>query len=164
MLVAGTPCVALDQDESISRSDRRKRARSHSPAKAETPAKPITTEAKTSRDSADGAIDRVHLARYTMGDLALENEILALFAAQLPSMLKTILHAETRDDLMRAGHTLKGSARAIGAWKLAEVAKKTEEFASTDVDLSSDETYQHVLCQLNKISDDTLASIASALR
>lgn len=71
-------------------------------------------------------IDRAHLALYTMGDSVLEREILKLFADQLPEMLEQLRGAVTVGDWRVATHTLKGSARAVGAWALAECVSAAE--------------------------------------
>jgi HPt (histidine-containing phosphotransfer) domain-containing protein len=70
------------------------------------------------------AIDLAHLERMTMGDAALAREVLAMFVSQsarLLGMLET-LPAEAR----ALAHTLKGSARAIGAARVAECAQALE--------------------------------------
>lgn len=79
------------------------------------------------------AIDLVHLARQTGGDQELERELLALFSQQCIRHLRTI-HA-AKDDQVRidAVHTLKGAARAIGAWQVAAAADAIErELATSD--------------------------------
>ena len=71
------------------------------------------------------AIDRKHLARQTMGDSALQREILGLFADQIEAM-----PAAFRDGNAagrgRLAHTLKGSARGVGAFALAALAEEVE--------------------------------------
>lgn len=74
-------------------------------------------------------IDLVHLARQTLGDRDLEREILELFIAQtrvLLARLDSAGEAQTKADL---AHTLKGSARAVGAWQVAAEAEKCEAVA-----------------------------------
>ena len=71
-------------------------------------------------------VDLKHLRRYTLGDLALEKEVLDLFLAQLPQTIAALSHAETDRDWRIAAHTLKGSGRAIGAWRLARLAEQAE--------------------------------------
>ena len=71
-------------------------------------------------------VDRQHLARYTLGDIGLENEVLELFASQLPSLIEGLKDAPTARERYVAAHTLKGSSRAIGAWKLAALAEDAE--------------------------------------
>ena len=72
----------------------------------------------------DGPIDIEHLRRMTLGDAGLEQEVLAMFSAQavrLTGALK-VLPA----DACALAHTLKGSARAIGAFGVAEAAERLE--------------------------------------
>lgn len=71
-------------------------------------------------------IDRKHLARYTLGDEALEEEILGLFLEQLPKTIATLRSAQTDKDWTCAAHTLKGSARCVGAWRLARSGEQAE--------------------------------------
>jgi HPt (histidine-containing phosphotransfer) domain-containing protein len=75
-------------------------------------------------------IDFVHLRRYTLGDRALELEILGLFVAQLPITIGALARAATDKQWGMAAHTLKGSARAVGAWPLAALAEDAERLAS----------------------------------
>lgn len=65
------------------------------------------------------AIDLVHLGKQTMGDRALEQEVLRLFVRQALSLRDDVLAAKG-DARMRVLHTLKGSARTIGAFPLAD--------------------------------------------
>jgi HPt (histidine-containing phosphotransfer) domain-containing protein len=70
-------------------------------------------------------IDLDHLARMTLGDASLEAEVLTLFDRQA-----AVLLAHMRDAPPAAvaafAHTLKGSARGIGAWRVAEAAAVME--------------------------------------
>ena len=72
-------------------------------------------------------VDLGHLRRFTMGDIALEKEILSLFADQLPVTIAALKSAPSVKEWGIAAHTLKGSARAIGAWSLADVAEAAEK-------------------------------------
>lgn len=74
-------------------------------------------------------VDLTHLRRYTLGDKQLEIEILGLFAAELPKTLAALKDASTPKAWHVAAHTLKGSARAVGAWRLARAALAAEEQA-----------------------------------
>ncbi len=71
-------------------------------------------------------IDRVHLARYTLGNLDLEIEILGLFAMQAPETLRQLKTALTEKAWRDAAHTLKGSARAVGATRVGDSAERAE--------------------------------------
>jgi hypothetical protein len=71
---------------------------------------------------AAGVIDRIHLARMTLGDKTLEAEVLALFDRQAGHILAQIGRASGPSAALLA-HTLAGCARAIGAWKVAAAAE-----------------------------------------
>lgn len=75
---------------------------------------------------ADRPIDLVHLSHYTLGDSTLEREILQLFRAQSRIYLERLHDASATSTWCEAAHTIKGSARGIGAWKVAECAEKAE--------------------------------------
>jgi HPt (histidine-containing phosphotransfer) domain-containing protein len=73
-------------------------------------------------------IDLEHLARMTLGERSLEAEVLMLFDRQADVLL-----AHMRDSSPEAvaafAHTLKGSARGIGAWRVAAAADAVEMHA-----------------------------------
>ena len=71
-------------------------------------------------------VDMAHLARYTLGDRALEREVLELFCTQSVSYLDQLRSATSHKDWFQAAHALKGSARAVGAWRLARAAEYVE--------------------------------------
>ncbi len=77
-------------------------------------------------------IDLVHLARYTLGNRELEHEVLELFSQQSVVYLARLGDAVTDREWLEAAHTIKGSARAIGAWKLGMFAEKAEALSSSD--------------------------------
>lgn len=81
-------------------------------------------------DDAAPALDLVHLSRQTLGDQALETELLKLFDSQ-NAQFAARLRAPRQPGDMRAradlAHTLKGSARAVGAFALGEAAEAYEE-------------------------------------
>ena len=71
------------------------------------------------------AIDIEHLGRMTLGERELEREVLTLFAQQSADLLVRL------EKLPREGaslaHTLKGSARGIGAFAVADAADRLEQ-------------------------------------
>ena len=71
-------------------------------------------------------IDHQHLARYTLGNRSLEVEILQLFAEQAPQTLDQLKAADDARSWHAAAHTLKGSAKAVGACALASTAETAE--------------------------------------
>ena len=62
----------------------------------------------------DGPIDLDHLARMTLGDESLEREVLAMFAGPVGEPDRHARGVARRGGAL--AHTLKGSARAIGAF------------------------------------------------
>lgn len=70
------------------------------------------------------ALDIPHLERMTLGERELEREVLLLFAQQARDLLRRL------EKLPREGwslaHTLKGSAKGIGAFAVAEAAGEVE--------------------------------------
>ena len=72
----------------------------------------------------DGPIDFAHLKRMTLGDAGLEQEVLAMFSAQSAKLLDTL--ATLPAEAGALAHTLKGSAKAIGAFAVAEAATRLE--------------------------------------
>lgn len=71
-------------------------------------------------------VDLVHLALQTQGDRNLETEVLGLFLRQSPDLLNRIAQAPAARARFEAAHKLKGSARAIGANRVAEGAEAVE--------------------------------------
>ena len=72
----------------------------------------------------DGPIDIAHLQRMTLGDAGLEREVLAMFSAQAVHLAGAL--AGLPADAAALAHTLKGSARAIGAFRVADAAEGLE--------------------------------------
>lgn len=77
-------------------------------------------------DDAVCPIDHAHLRRYTMGSRPLEVEVLKLFAGQAPSTFADLMAAADAKAWHIAAHTLKGSARAVGAFAIARAAEQAE--------------------------------------
>jgi hypothetical protein len=70
-------------------------------------------------------IDRTHLFRMTLGDHALEREVLALFCRQIDTLIERMGEVGPSGAAALA-HTLKGSARGVGAWPMARAAEAVE--------------------------------------
>ncbi len=68
-------------------------------------------------------VDLTHLARHTLGDQGLEREVLQLFVRQSAIVLNRLDSAESARAVSEQAHTIKGSARGIGAWKVAQAAE-----------------------------------------
>jgi HPt (histidine-containing phosphotransfer) domain-containing protein len=71
-------------------------------------------------------VDLVHLSRYTLGEQALEREVLELFCTQSVLYLEQLRAAMSDKAWKDAAHSLKGSARAVGAWRAAQAAERAE--------------------------------------
>lgn len=71
------------------------------------------------------AIDREQLALMTLGDRSLEREVLGLFDRQAVLLLAR-MHGAQSSALAALAHTLKGSAKSIGAWAVAREAEAVE--------------------------------------
>jgi HPt (histidine-containing phosphotransfer) domain-containing protein len=81
----------------------------------------------------DGPIDSGHLDRMTLGDASLTREVLAMFSAQAVGLIGNLeRNCEGKSskglpsDAPALAHTLKGSARAIGAFRVADAAEAME--------------------------------------
>jgi HPt (histidine-containing phosphotransfer) domain-containing protein len=83
----------------------------------------------------DGPIDFDHLKRMTLGDAGLEQEVLAMFSAQSAKLITTL--ATGPADAGALAHTLKGSARAIGAFGVADAAARLEAALAGGAGLSA---------------------------
>ena len=93
------------------------------------------------------ALDLAHLARMTLGESALEREVLTLFDRQAHMLLARMASDEPR--VMAAlAHTLAGSASGIGAWKVAAAAAAVERAASEPG------------VSLRRVMDDLAAAVA----
>jgi HPt (histidine-containing phosphotransfer) domain-containing protein len=78
----------------------------------------------------DGPIDITHLKRMTLGDAGLQREVLAMFAGQAVRLIEAL--AALPADAAELAHTLNGSARAIGAFKVADAAEAFEASPSSE--------------------------------
>ena len=103
----------------------------------------------------DRPIDLVHLARTTLGDRTLEREVLQLFDRQSTLLIARMRSAAPGGVAMLA-HTLKGSARGIGAWRVARAAEALEVADALEVSAALD--------RLAAASEEARAVIAELLR
>lgn len=71
-------------------------------------------------------IDESHLDRSTFGDSGLRLEILALFIEQTRALVDSLDPALSDAKWADTAHTLKGSARGVGAWRLGNCAQICE--------------------------------------
>lgn len=79
--------------------------------------------------AADDPIDLEHLAVYTGGDTELQKDVLEIFAQQADTYIRNLVTATEASVWKDAAHTLKGAARGIGAWPLADLCIQAEQLA-----------------------------------
>jgi len=107
----------------------------------------------------DEPIDLTHLARMTLGDVSLEHEVLRLFDRQATMLIARMQGAEP-SLVAASAHTIKGSARGIGAWRIARDAETVEMAAAcagaAELDLA--------VARLIASVDEAKAAIAHRLR
>ena len=94
----------------------------------------VFNESAQGEPAAEPVIDLVHLSRQTLGDAALETELLRLFEEQARAFAVRLRapapQNETARDIQQRivlAHTLKGSSRAIGAFAVADAAQAYED-------------------------------------
>lgn len=110
-------------------------------------------------DRRPSVIDAGHLARMTLGDLRLEREVLELFVRQTAIMLDRIVGA-TPALAAAVAHTLKGSARGIGAWRVARAAEQLEQAAGP---AGSPDDIDEAITELKAASLEASAAIGARL-
>ena len=109
--------------------------------------------------SVERPIDLVHLARMTLGDRGLEREVLQLFDRQAGMLVARIREAAPGAGAALA-HTLKGSARGIGAWRVASAAEALEQAAVRGADAD----FAAALTRLEAAAAEARTVIAELLR
>lgn len=79
------------------------------------------------------ALDMAFLARQTCGDAKLASELLAAFKFQAEQILRRLQAAQPRSAGEKAddAHLLKGSARAVGAFRVSHLAERYEGLATS---------------------------------
>jgi HPt (histidine-containing phosphotransfer) domain-containing protein len=96
----------------------------------------------------------------TLGDRHLEREVLQIFVRQAAIMLERIAGAEPALAAASA-HTLMGSARGIGAWRVAQAAERLELAASGQ---SGGAMMDEAIEELTAASLEASAAIGARLR
>ena len=98
-----------------------------------------------------GAVDFNYLETYAGGDMALVEEVLGLFREQAAIWVRLLDPAAEGEAWRDAAHTLKGSARGIGAQALATACEAAEQ-APADVG--------HRTLRLERVKDALDAALA----
>jgi len=84
-------------------------------------------EARATTCAAPSApVDLVHLSSMTLGDRTLELEVLGMFVRQSSSTMSKLADMTDPAACHETVHTLKGSARSVGAHKVAFVCEGVE--------------------------------------
>jgi hypothetical protein len=104
----------------------------------------------------DQAIDRTHLFKMTLGDHRLEAEVLRLFDRQATMLLGRMSATDPAASKALA-HTINGSARGIGAWRVASAAAALEQ-------ASDPAAIEPALAALRAATDEAKVTIAELLR
>jgi hypothetical protein len=71
-------------------------------------------------------IDLVHLAKQTLGDSALECEVLRMFDQFATGTFARIEQSTSSDELLSHLSSLRGAAAGVGAWAIADLAETAE--------------------------------------
>lgn len=104
----------------------------------------------------DNPLDLDHLARMTLGDTELEHEVLAMFAEQSTRLIAAM--AALPADASALAHKLKGSARGIGAFAVADAAARLE------CALRTGDHPSRALAELKEAAADAQSAIETILR
>ncbi len=81
---------------------------------------------ETKEAAGTGPVDLVHLRRHTLGNRDLEREVLRLFARQAEIAMQRIKTVTDPAVLRENVHIVNGSAKGVGAWKVADRADAAE--------------------------------------
>jgi len=127
-------------------------------ARGKLAARPELSAGAGVEEGRDLILDEDHLVRMTLGDRALEREVLEIFVRQNTLMLGRIADAGPAR-LAEAAHTLSGSARGIGAWRMAQAAERLER-ASGEV---GEQSLLGAIADLEVASHEAGAAIAARL-
>ena len=98
------------------------------------PARPVRRPAEPAPVAVRAALDLEHLGQYTLGDSGFLAELLGLFRVQMRQQQAALAACQAAGTWVAAAHTLKGAARAMGAWEVADIAARLEETRFDDAD------------------------------
>ena len=105
----------------------------------------------------DQPIDLQHLRRMTLGDQALEREVLGIFLAQTARPIGDLLISAEPTAL---AHRLKGSARAIGAFRI----RIAERAAALECAIRGGDNPSQILIELDHAMAEARAAIEAMLK
>jgi HPt (histidine-containing phosphotransfer) domain-containing protein len=104
----------------------------------------------------EGFIDTAHLTRMTLGDEVLKREVLTLFVRQSTDLIARM--ATFPADMAAIAHTLKGSARGIGAFSAAASAERLERSSDRSAARAALSDLKHAISGTVRAIDELLAS------
>lgn len=113
--------------------------------------------------TATRAIDFNHLDSYTAGDQDLIHEVLRLFKGQVGQLLHTLETSSDARGWKEIAHGIKGAARGIGAWQVAEVAALAEKIDVADPSARA-ETMRRLHAAFGDVSAEIEAELAAPPR
>jgi HPt (histidine-containing phosphotransfer) domain-containing protein len=82
-------------------------------------------------------VDFDHLATQTMGDKALEAEVLQMFAKQARMLVQELAAGDAAAGTTATAHRLQGAAKAVGAFKVAATAERLENNPADAAELAA---------------------------
>lgn len=100
-------------------------------------------------------VDLAYLGRFTFADRELEREVLYLFAQSVPGYIAALATAADDTAWQRAAHTIKGSARAVGAWRVARMAETAERIGFA----AGQDRRKHALDLISEAADEATGYI-----
>ena len=99
-----------------------------------------------------GRLDLDHLARQTMDDADLQRDLLVIFQHQMAEKITALSAPDAA--VQSLAHSIKGSARGVGAFDLALVAEALEQKAEAD---------PAIIAELTTLLDETLLEVHAFL-
>jgi HPt (histidine-containing phosphotransfer) domain-containing protein len=109
-------------------------------------------------DSESNVIDEEHLGRMTLGDRGLERDLLQLFVRQ-SAMIVDRISGQDCAAMADAAHTIIGSARSIGVWRVAKAAEQLERVVGE----GNEKALQEAVAALKSASLEANAAIEARL-
>lgn len=115
----------------------------------------------TANDGDAKLLDLEHLRRYTEGDEDLERQLFGMFFPDADAHLQTMASAETDEIWHRSAHGMKGAARGLGAWEVADLAEGAEAMVgdATDGRAAHLDRMRAALDRLRAVVEDVLGAV-----
>jgi HPt (histidine-containing phosphotransfer) domain-containing protein len=104
----------------------------------------------------DSPLDLDHLSRMTLGDAGLEQEVLGMFAEQAVRLVAAMTAQPAEAGAF--AHKLKGSARGVGAFAVADAA------ASLETAIQTGHNRLHAFAALKEAVNEARTAIEAILK